>query len=141
MKITDANILVNLRDTDVAPVARPGDFTPYITTMAEIAKYIAGTPVWNDVLTIETVTYNMPYYDTVYLFETTIVGNIAASLPTAQGAKGHQLYVENIGTLGATLSLSGFSSETIEDAVTLEIDCGMGKTLYSDGLNWRVRKG
>ncbi len=93
---------------------------------------------WADVQTIS-ISEPLTGYDCIYLGNTT--GNLNCTLPVAAGKKGRVIYLENIGTTGYIFTLAAVGAETVNGAATLELDCGMGLTIFSDGANWRVKKG
>ena len=79
-------------------------------------------------------------YDVIHMGDTN-AGALVWTAPTAAGKKGRQIYLENIGTSGYLLTLNGLGAETVEGAAGLDLDDGMGRTIYSDGANWRMLKG
>ena len=102
----------------------------------------AGGPlsaVWADVLTID-ASMALSSYDVIHLGDTN-AGALVWTAPTAVGGKGRQIYLENIGTGGNLLIVNGLGAETVEGAAGLDLDDGMGRTIYSDGANWRIIKG
>jgi hypothetical protein len=100
----------------------------------------ANSPYWADVVTVAQASYTITGYDVIYLCDTTAT-TIAATVPTAVGNKGRRIYLENNGTTSNLLTITPFGAETIEGAATLDLDCGMGRTIYSNGANWRVMRG
>lgn len=100
----------------------------------------ANSPYWADVVPVAQANYDITGYDVIYLFDTTATAT-AFTVPTAVGKKGRRLYLENIGTSSNLSTATPYGAETIEGAATLELDPGMGRTIYSDGVNWRVMKG
>ena len=102
----------------------------------------AGGPlsaVWADVLTIDS-SMALTGYDVIHLGDTT-AGALEWTAPTAVGKKGRQIYLENIGESGNLLTLTGVDGQLVGVNTWLEFDDGMGQTLYSDGVNWRILKG
>lgn len=102
----------------------------------------AGGPlsaVWADVQTINQ-SMALAGYDVIYLGDTS-AGALFWTVPTAVGKKGRQIYLENTGTAAHLLTVTPPPGEAIEGAASLDLDCGMGKTIYSDGADWRVLKG
>lgn len=93
---------------------------------------------WADVLVVN-ISGPLTGYDCMYLGDTSAA--LAWALPTAVSKKGRVIYLENIGSTGNLLTITAASGETIEGADSLELDCGMGRKIYSDGANWRVYKG
>jgi hypothetical protein len=96
-------------------------------------------PAWSDVFTLDE-SVALTAYGVIYLGDTT-VGALEWIAPTAIGKKGRQIYFENIGQSGNILTLNGIGAETVEGASGLDLDDGMGRTIYSDGANWRILKG
>lgn len=95
-------------------------------------------PEWSDVISLSE-SGALTVYGAVYLGDTTAAA-LVWTAPTAINKKGRSIYIENIGETGELLTLNGFGAELVEGSGGIDLENGMGRTLYSDGANWRIIK-
>lgn len=94
--------------------------------------------VWTRTVTVDTTPYNIKFYYSVFLVDTS-GGNITLNLPTALSFKDGMLFIKKIATANQIV-IHPFSGDTIEDVAGDRFVTGGGASLalVSSGTTWWI---